>query len=85
MPDTPLASIEARLTEEIAALLRIPAAKIDPNASLPALGLDSMGFVHLLVFIEKSFGLRLVESGLVREDFQTLRALSNRIARNLTV
>lgn len=78
-----IAAIEEKLVREAAALLRIEPSSVDVQASLPALGLDSMGFVQLLVFVEKSFGLRLIESGLSREDFQTLRALATRIARGL--
>jgi len=50
---------------------------------LSELGLDSMSFVELLVFIEKKFNLKLVDSGLGRENFKTVRALANRIYEKL--
>ena len=83
MPHASLEAIEAQLVRETAALLRVEPAAVDANVPLPALGIDSMGFVQLLVFVEKTFGLRLIESGLSREDFQTLRALAARISRGL--
>jgi acyl carrier protein len=42
-----------------------------------------MGFVELLVVIEKVFNLRLIESGLTREDFETIHALATRISKGL--
>ena len=73
-------AVEQKLVREIAAILCADPAVIKPDVPLPSLGLDSMGFVEILVFIEKAFGLRLTESGLNREDFQTIRALANRIS-----
>ena len=47
---------------------------------LHALGLDSMGFVDLLVFIEKEYGVPLMASGFSQADFSSLEAVANRIA-----
>ena len=46
---------------------------------LHELGLDSMGFVDLLVFIEKQFNLSLMKSGLSQDDFASLSVLTRRI------
>lgn len=73
-------AVEQKLVQEIATILCADPAAVKPDVPLPSLGLDSMGFVEILVFIEKTFGLRLTESGLNREDFQTIRALANRIS-----
>lgn len=73
-------AVERKLVLKIAAIICADPAAIKPDVPLPSLGLDSMGFVEVLVFIEKTFGLRLTESGLNREDFQTIRALANRIS-----
>jgi acyl carrier protein len=73
--------IEGTLTREIAAILARDAASIGPDVPLHSLGLDSMGFVEILVFIEKTFNLKLIETGLTREDFQSVRALAARIGR----
>jgi acyl carrier protein len=72
-------AVERKLVEEVAMILCVEPSVVKPDASLPSLGLDSMGFVELLVVIEKSFNLRLMESGLTREDFETIHALACRI------
>ena len=80
MEDMSVQAVEQKLILEIATILCADPAAIKPDVPLPSLGLDSMGFVEILVFVEKTFGLRLAESGLNREDFQTIRALANRIS-----
>ena len=55
--------------------------EVRPDELLHNLGMDSMGFVELLVFIEKRFGIRLVDSGLNKEDFRTARSLSTCISK----
>jgi acyl carrier protein len=75
--------IQERLTHEIASILSVEPATIRPNTPLGELGLDSMGFVEVLVFIEKTFNLKLIESGLTREDFGSIQSLARRIVREL--
>jgi len=48
---------------------------------LHLLGLDSMGFVDLLVFIEKQYSLSLMSSGLSNDDFGSLHVLTQRIVQ----
>jgi acyl carrier protein len=76
-------AIEQKLRDEIAMVLARDSAAIEPDAPLHTLGMDSMSFVEILVFIEKTFNLKLIESGLTREDFQTVRALARRIGKEL--
>ena len=71
--------IEKTLIGEIATILSRDPAAIRPDLPLHGLGMDSMSFVEILVFIEKTFDLKLIESGLTREDFQTVQALARRI------
>lgn len=78
-----LSEVEQTLIREVATILCKDPAEIQPDVSLPSLGLDSMGFVELLVVIEKGFNLRLIESGLTREDFETIHALATRISKGL--
>ena len=80
MEDMSVQAIEQKLVQEVATIMCADPAAIKTDVPLPSLGLDSMGFVEILVFIEKDFGLRLAESGLTREDFQTIHALANRIS-----
>ena len=75
--------IERILIEEIAVILNADASSLSADAPLHTLGVDSMSFVELLVFIEKRFKLKLMESSLKKEDFRTIRALAARISQSL--
>lgn len=70
-----------KLRSHVAMLLGVDAARVVTDQPLHLLGLDSMGFVDLLVFIEKQFGLPLMSSGLAHEDFASLSILSQRIVQ----
>jgi acyl carrier protein len=71
--------IEDKLIGQIAANLCVDSRKIKPEAPLASLGVDSLSFVELLVFIEKEFKVKLMESGLTGEDFKSIRSLARRI------
>ena len=73
--------IEKILTGGVVIILARDAVHIEPDAPLHTLGVDSMGFVELLVFIEKKFNLKLIESGLTRKDFQSIRSMASCISR----
>jgi acyl carrier protein len=68
--------IEEKLIHEIAAMLSADPSIFTPDTPLHTLGIDSLRFVELLVFIEKTFNLNLMESGLTREDFHSIRSLA---------
>jgi acyl carrier protein len=76
-----LRHIEETLVQEVATILGVDSSTISSNAPLHTLGIDSFSFVELLVFIEKTFNLKLIESGLAKEDFQTLHLLASHISR----
>ena len=71
--------IEESLIREVAAILSKDPGLIEPEIPLHEMGLDSLGFVELLVIIEKKFKIKLMESGLTRNDFRTIRSLSSKI------
>ena len=73
--------IEEKLIREVASILSADPFEITPDTPLHTLGLDSLRFVELLVFIEKTFNLNLIGSGLKREDFQTISSLASCISR----
>ena len=73
--------IEETLIQEVATILAVDSSTISPNAPLHTLGVDSFSFVELLVFIEKTFNLKLMESGLTRENSQTIHLLASYISR----
>ena len=69
-------SIEEQLTNRIAEILSCDPSAISPEAYFHTLGMDSLGFVEILIFIEKTYNLALIESGLAMEDFQNVRSLA---------
>ena len=76
-----LSAIERALANEISIILGVEAPLVKTDAPLHSLGMDSMSFVELLVFIEKSFKINLMASGLKKEDFQTIASLAGKISR----
>lgn len=72
--------IEEKLIRQIAAILSVDSKKIKPEVPLHTLGVDSLSFVELLVFIEKEFKIKLMAFGLQVEDFRTIHSLSRRIS-----
>ena len=74
-------TIEDRLINEVALILSQDPSGIKPDIPLHELGLDSLGFVEILVFIEKAFGFKLMESSLKRENFRTIHSLASYISR----
>ncbi len=75
--------IQEALVREAALILGREPETIDAEMPIQELGIDSMSFVEILVFIEKTFQLKLIQSGLKKEDFHTLHALAGRIAHEL--
>ena len=73
--------VEEKLIRQIGAILSLDYKKIKPEVPLQSLGVDSLSFVELLVFIEKEFKIKLMESGLQAEDFKTISSLARRISR----
>ena len=73
--------IEKILISEVTAILSADPFNIVADVPLHLLGMDSLGFVELLVVIEKTFNLKLIESSLTKEDFQTIRSLASCISK----
>ncbi|OGW42291.1 MAG: hypothetical protein A2010_09140 [Nitrospirae bacterium GWD2_57_9] len=75
--------IERTLIQGIGAITNQDEAAIGPETPFPDLGIDSLGFVEILVFIEKTFKLPLIASDLTRKDFETIRSLAAFISRRV--
>lgn len=69
------------LIREVATILSEDPSTIAQDVPLHELGIDSLSFVELLVAIEKTFDLKLMETSLTIEDFQTIRSLASCISR----
>ena len=70
-----------KLRAHVAVLVGADAEAVATDQPLHLLGLDSMGFVDLLIFIEKQFDLSLMSSGLAQGDFASLSVLAQRIVQ----
>jgi acyl carrier protein len=75
--------IEDTLIKGIASILSKNESSVASDLPLHQLGIDSMGFVEILVYIEKTFKLQLIESDLTKKDFETIHALASFISKQL--
>jgi acyl carrier protein len=69
--------IENTLIQGISSITNQDASAISPDVPFHDLGIDSLGFIEILVFIEKTFKLPLIATDLTRKDFETIRALAS--------
>ena len=46
--------------------------------------IDSMGFMDLIVFLEKEFGIATGDADLLEENFESINAISDFVMRKLT-
>jgi acyl carrier protein len=81
MPERGLEEIGEILRSEAASILSVDRATIALDSPFQSLGMNSLGFVELLVVIEKRFNLKLMETDLSRDDFQTIGSLAERISK----
>lgn len=75
--------IEEKLIQGIAAITNREASSIVTDKPFHDLGIDSLGFVEILVFIEKTFNAELIASDLTRDDFETVHSLALFLSRNV--
>jgi acyl carrier protein len=79
---TTVQEVELKLTEFVASITNRDLATIGPDTPFQELGIDSLGFVEILVFIEKTFKLQLIASDLTKKDFETIHTLASFISRS---
>jgi acyl carrier protein len=70
---------QKKLLNVISEITGVPADQVDPLASLATNGVNSMGFVELLLYVERTWGLRLMEEGLGREDVASVSAFARKL------
>jgi len=78
-----LNEIEDKLIQAIASITTTDKSSIAADMAFHELGIDSLGFVEVLVFIEKTFKLPLIETDLTKKDFETIHSLSCFISKKL--
>ena len=81
MPEVSVSDIEEILIKEVADILSMDRATVTVDVPFRSLGMTSMDFVELLVMIETTFDLNLIETDLRKEDFQAINSLASRISR----
>jgi acyl carrier protein len=81
MSDTNVKEIERILITEAANILSLDPATVTAGSAFQSLGMSSMAFVELLVVIESTFDVKLMETDLSRNDFQTIGSLALRISK----
>jgi acyl carrier protein len=60
--------------------------KLSEDVSFQESGiLDSTGFLELITFVEERFGIRITDSELIPENFDTLRKMSSFVDQKLGV
>ncbi len=72
-------SVQQQLVQRVASILSVNSDVVDAKAPLHTLGLDSMRLVEILVFVEKQFGIDLMDSNLTRENIYTIEALARTV------
>ena len=72
--------IEEQLIQGIASITNRDASSLSVDKPFHELGIDSLGFIEILVFIEKTFKLQLIASDLTKKDFETIHALASFIS-----
>jgi len=72
-------SIVEQLRNEISVITGLPAAQISADESLADNGINSMGFIELLLFVERTWGIKLMEAGVGSGDVKSVNALASRL------
>ncbi len=82
MENYSVTDIENLLKNEIAIILSLNINDINSVTQLHELGLDSLSFVELFVFIEKTFDLKLMDANINQNDLVSVQALAKCISQN---
>jgi acyl carrier protein len=68
--------IEGELVRGISAMMAKTGTKLAPDSPLADMGLDSFMLVEIFVMIEKKYGVKLLDSGIRKEDLETVGSLA---------
>ncbi|MDD5599620.1 MAG: acyl carrier protein [Victivallaceae bacterium] len=80
METVPSARIADILREEIAIITGREKNEVEPDKSLAENGINSLGFVELLLAVEKHFQVKLMENAMSSADISSVNALAAKIA-----
>ena len=83
MKETSVEEIVKSLRKEISVITSHDVSKIDPEGSLASNGINSMGFIELLLAVERLWNVKLVDAGLTMADVRTVNALAGRVRQEM--
>lgn len=75
--------VEVKLIQGIASIISKDVSEVVADKPFHDLGVDSLGFIEILVYIEKTFKLQLIAADLTKKDFETVQSLASFISRKL--
>ena len=73
--------VVGKLLEEMALITGKPVGELDRSRSLAQNGINSMGFVELLLTVAKNWNVNLMDAGIGVADVRSVESLAERIAR----
>lgn len=75
--------IENILIQGISSIKNLEVSEIAPERPFHDMGIDSLGFVEILVYIEKTLNMPLIASDLTKQDFENVHRLALFISKKL--
>jgi acyl carrier protein len=75
------ARVTSTLTAFVNAHIMARGRPIEPADELEAAGVDSMGLLKILLFVESEFGFWMPDADLLAENVSSLRALASYVSR----
>ena len=81
MSEINVEEVVGKLLEEMALITGKPVVELDRSRSLAQNGINSMGFVELLLTVAKNWNVNLMDAGIGVADVRSVESLAERIAR----
>lgn len=81
MSEINVEEVVGKLLEEMALIIGKPVGELDRSRSLAQNGINSMGFVELLLTVAKNWNVNLMDAGIGVADVRSVESLAERIAR----
>lgn len=81
MSEINVEEVVGKLLEEMALITGKPVGELDRSRSLAQNGINSMGFVELLLTVAKNWNVNLMDAGFGVADVRSVESLAERIAR----
>ena len=81
MSEINVEEVVGKLLEEMALVTGKPVGELDRSRALAQDGINSMGFVELLLTVAKNWNVNLMDAGIGVADVRSVESLAERIAR----